>query len=126
MNPEADGVDAMATCGAGCRGIPCSCERSVRICGVPAGGRVPEVYCLAWEPGDIAEICDGYDQDCDGVADNVGDGPLLTLQAGVCAGGRQRCAGAERWVDDPTTIPEYESSETRCDGLDNDCNGVVD
>ena len=127
-NPEAGGLDAVGTCGVGCApGVECSCEESVEVCGVRAGNRMPEVYCLAITPGELPELCDGFDQDCDGTLDNgVDPGPLLSLQAGVCAGQRQVCRGAQGWVDDPTIIGPYEATETRCDGLDNNCDGAVD
>lgn len=73
------------------------------------------------------EICDGRDNDCDGVTDEyIVTGPcyegepseLLSpmCRAGVeiCVSGEMRCMGQTR------------GSAERCDGLDNDCNGLVD
>ncbi len=71
-----------------------------------------------------AEVCDGYDNDCDGEADegNPGGGAACNTGlsgpcgAGVltCVGGGLSCVGAVS----PTTEV--------CDGVDNDCNGQTD
>ncbi len=72
-----------------------------------------------------SEICNGQDDDCDGLVDNGLTPPTLFCNAnGVCAGTSPTCAGASGWqCNYPAT---YESTETRCDGLDNDCDGGVD
>jgi hypothetical protein len=78
------------------------------------------------QPGD--EICDGKDNDCDGFVDEEIVRLLCENQQGVCAGSRKTCGGASGWnqcgPDDYG--PDYEPEETRCDGLDNDCDGVTD
>jgi hypothetical protein len=50
------------------------------------------------------------------------------LQEGVCAGCVQTCTEENIWPGcDYSTIPDYEPSESNCtDGLDNDCDGLVD
>ena len=50
-------------------------------------------------------------------------------QAGVCAGAGATCGGAAGWLaccGGRATAPSYEANETRCDGLDNDCDGATD
>ena len=70
------------------------------------------------------EHCDGIDNDCDGrVDEEVVDQPLLL---GVCANRPARCFGAAGWEADPLPPPGYEVIESRCDGLDNDCDGIID
>jgi hypothetical protein len=73
-----------------------------------------------------SEICNGYDDDLDGIAD---DNPVecpTCSRVGVCADGfTAKCGGSAGWQCTYTS-PKYEAVETSCDGLDNDCNGVVD
>ncbi|MDA3864150.1 MAG: hypothetical protein PF689_09825 [Deltaproteobacteria bacterium] len=57
-----------------------------------------------------------------------GDAPLADLQAGVCQGAYKVCdASSLEWVNpDYTEIEGYEAEETTCDGIDNDCDSIVD
>jgi hypothetical protein len=74
-----------------------------------------------------AEICDGLDNNCngsvdDGVTQACYTGPGGTSGVGVCHGGTQTCTNGTFGACVGQVVP---SAET-CDGLDNDCNGVVD
>ena len=73
------------------------------------------------------ESCNGVDDDCDG---NVDEGvtPPVELSCdgpGVCRGVLPSCQGEEGFA---CILPAevYQVTETRCDQLDNDCDGVVD
>ena len=74
-------------------------------------------------------LCDGLDNDCDGKTDVFAAGaPPADLQAGVCAGQTQVCAGSKGWKNPPyAQIAGYAAGpEALCDGLDNNCNGLTD
>jgi hypothetical protein len=84
------------------------------------------------------EVCNGRDDDCDGVVDELpaDEAPLNTLQAGVCAGTRRRCApvsGGAEWVDDYSAAPSYAQQDAPdaayidadCDGVDGDASSSV-
>src|SRR5450432_188583 len=79
------------------------------------------------------EICDGLDNDCNGVVDDNVGAPTITCKscaAGVpcaCNGVKPACMGQSGWVCTyPSTYQDIEDTSKGCDGLDNNCNGVAD
>jgi hypothetical protein len=81
---------------------------------------------IAIYPG-ATESCDGLDNDCNALTSD-GSGtpaPLNANQVGVCSGSLQQCISGS-WTDNYAGILSYESSESSCDALDNDCDGSTD
>ncbi len=112
---DEDYVSTATSCGVG------ACA-STGVTSCVAG--VVQDSCTPGTPG--AEICDGLDNDCDGTTDNGLTAPLNDLQDGVCSGSTKTCSGAGGWVNDYSGIATYEATETTCDGLDNDCDDIID
>lgn len=120
------------------------CKGSTKRCGGTNGW----LSCSAADYATFAQLqgltyealetrCDGQDNDCDGKVDEADDmtAPLCAVQRGVCQGSTQRCDGASGWracdgqsytAHAKQQSKNYESKETRCDGEDNDCDGLVD
>jgi hypothetical protein len=131
--------DGVVDTGCACRnGTTLSCGSSVGACkpgtetcvngqwGACAGGVGPKT-----------EICNGIDDDCDGVVDNgcvcrvndtraCYDGPAGTAGVGACKAGTQGCVianGVARWgacTGEVLPVPEI------CNRIDDDCNGMTD
>jgi hypothetical protein len=83
------------------------------------------LQCVATAPGN--EVCDGKDNDCDGVNDNGNPGggaQCATNLPGVCATGTETCAGVLGYTCTPDVAPGSQGEV--CDGLDNDCDGQTD
>jgi hypothetical protein len=76
----------------------------------------PDVAC------DAPDLCDGADNDCDGVVDEDALAMPCGSEEGLCMAGIQRCIDGAYAECEGQILPAVEL----CDGLDNDCNGSVD
>ena len=102
-----EGLGAVS-CGKG------QCSHKILLCD---DGKVQ--FCDPYD-GAEEEACDGLDNDCDGLVDE--DLGFESCGKGLCFHFVSVCANGELVVCDPLTAAEAEG----CDGLDNDCDGLVD
>ncbi len=119
------GVDeAFAGLGDACDGADADlCDNGVLACH-PSG---LTIVCSGEAPTGDPELCNNEDDDCDGTVDEGYDvgAPCGT---GVCGDAARTCSGDGLTTLCPTMPggPEDASGPELCDGLDNDCDGLVD
>ena len=131
LDNDCDGqVDEACVCAVGTT-RPCgtnvgACSAGVQTCNRLPSGASDWGACVGAVPP-TPEVCDGVDNNCNGVTDEgcpcvVGSTQPCGSNVGECRAGTQTCTptGFGQCVGAVGPTPEV------CDGRDNNCNGVVD
>lgn len=106
------------------------CAGATKVCNGAGGGWVEPDYSTMpyYESGESS--CDGRDNDCDNLVDAdpevAANAPPANKHVGVCASATKVCVSGAWAEPNYALILKYQSPETSCDNLDNDCNGVTD
>ncbi len=117
---DEDFISFLTTCGIGaCAGntghVTCVVGVEVGSCNPLAGAATEDA------------TCDGVDDDCDGIVDEDYLATGTTCGVGACAEntGSMSCSGGSE-IDDCDPLAGAANNDASCDGVDSDCDGVVD
>jgi len=121
---ECTGTCSLSKCGGDSTATCCKLTEKLNV-----GGADKCCISNTWA-APIDDICDGLDNDCNGATlDGSGvTAPNCALTAGVCAGSKKSCGGGSGWLACTSANygANYESTESKCDDLDNDCDSITD
>ena len=135
--PGCDGVPVAPAAVEACNGLDDDCDGltdedlGFELCGVGICRRVLANCEGGADPGACdpllgaqAEVCNGLDDDCDGVTDEgvPGTGVACVGGQGICRGPSATACIAGRLQCPGPIAPQAE----RCNGLDDNCDGVID
>ena len=140
---ESDAADASTWYGDGDGDGYGNASLTQRACTAPSGYVADSSDCddgdAAIHPG-ATEICDGDDNDCDGLTDDADSGVTGTSTwyrdrdgdgYGLSSSSSTACTAPSGYVTDATDCDDYDASvhpgaTEICDGVDNDCDGLGD
>ena len=106
--------------GAACSNGPC--PQGLWVCSGDGLG----LSCDGPMPAADDTVCNGLDDDCDGLTDEDATERSCPLQQGVCAGAAEVCLGAAGWGGCDYGPAYTADLDAACDQLDTDCDGATD
>jgi hypothetical protein len=108
-----DNLANLPTCGVGVCRSEGTCD--------PNGSGV--ITCTPGSPDPNGEQCNGMDDDCDGLVDNLPSFDCLTGRPGICAPGLITCTGLHF---SPVCNQIGLATDEVCNNFDDNCDGLVD
>ena len=114
--PVGSQCEGLGECGVGV--VLCNAQNKTAVCSTNPDGVANQSK---------PESCDNKDNDCDGLTDEEIDKSKSTCsQLGLCATALIATCQSGVWGCSYDTAAGYQTTETLCDDLDNDCDGVTD